>query len=373
MISVEIAMLNKKIVNILQEKIPTTNGTTFISPLLINRQRLINYNIKTKFYKVLSDDLFDCDVLIITSKFAAENKWWSEPNKTDMFKFLEKARSNVKYLIWADLSDGTGTTHFRTLPYVDRYLKGTILKNRKDYQRFLYGSRYVSDYYHNKFSVQDADPGEPHSNHRPNNSDLRKICLSWNSALYNYSYYGHLWRRLSKFIKFLPNIYLMRFVLPNNKREILINCRIGRNHKRNTVSFPRQKVVELLDGKTRSERVGKRQYFNELRNSRVVISPFGWGEVCYRDFEAIIAGATLVKPDCDHMETWPNLYIKNKTYIPFAWDFSDFNQIIESVSEREEELIKIAQEAQDIYRYYLFSEEGEAEFCERFKTLVSFC
>jgi hypothetical protein len=165
----------------------------------------------------------------------------------------------------------------------------------------------------------------------------------------------------------------MRFVLPNNKREILINCRIGRNHKRNTVSFPRQKVVELLDGKTRSERVGKRQYFNELRNSRVVISPFGWGEVCYRDFEAIIAGATLVKPDCDHMETWPNLYIKNKTYIPFAWDFSDFNQIIESVSEREEELIKIAQEAQDIYRYYLFSEEGEAEFCERFKTLVSFC
>ena len=28
-----------------------------------------------------------------------------------------------------------------------------------------------------------------------------------------------------------------------------------------------------------------------------MLSPFGWGEICYRDFEAALNGMLLIKPD----------------------------------------------------------------------------
>lgn len=29
------------------------------------------------------------------------------------------------------------------------------------------------------------------------------------------------------------------------------------------------------------------------------ISPFGWGKICYRDFEATLCGAASIKPNMD--------------------------------------------------------------------------
>jgi len=364
--------MNPKVINILQEKTPTINGAAFVSPLFKNRKRIKNYNIEIKFYTTPSTNLFNCDVLIITSKFAKENQWWQEYKKPEMFRFLEKTKKNVRYLIWADLSDGTGTTHFEILPQVDRYFKAFTLRDKNIYQTFLYGSRFNTDYYHKNYGIQDDNPGEPHLNVKPSNEDLKKIKTSWNQAFYNFTYFGYNYMKIKQYLRIVPNLNFIHFTPPSNKREILFNCRISTNYRRNTVSFQRQKVVELLNDKISSDRVGIRKYFNELKDSRVVISPFGWGEVCYRDFETIIAGATLMKPACDHMETWPNFYKENKTYLSFKWDFTDFNTIIESLSDREEELVEIAQEAQDIYRYYLFSDEGKNVFCERFSSLVSF-
>lgn len=37
-------------------------------------------------------------------------------------------------------------------------------------------------------------------------------------------------------------------------------------------------------------------YWQTMCQSKVVISPWGWGEYCYRDYEALAAGATLVRP-----------------------------------------------------------------------------
>ena len=31
------------------------------------------------------------------------------------------------------------------------------------------------------------------------------------------------------------------------------------------------------------------------------MSPFGFGEICYRDFEAMLNGACLIKPDVSHL------------------------------------------------------------------------
>ena len=173
-------------------------------------------------------------------------------------------------------------------------------------------------------------------------------------------------------VKCLPRIYLKDWTSPERNRPNLISCRINTKYSRKTISFQRCKVFHHLKGRIQEGRLNLKLYFEELRNSRVGISPFGAGEICYRDYETIICGSTLMKPDCDHMETWPNLYIKNETYIPFKWDFSDFEYIIDTLPDRNNELIEIARKAQNLYYNFLFTEEGRSSFCKRFSYLVSF-
>jgi len=61
------------------------------------------------------------------------------------------------------------------------------------------------------------------------------------------------------------------------------------------------------------------QYIKELKSVAAVLSPFGWGEVCYRDSEAIRNGACLIKPDCSHLLTWPDVYQDGVTYVAIDW------------------------------------------------------
>ena len=69
-----------------------------------------------------------------------------------------------------------------------------------------------------------------------------------------------------------------------------------------------------------------RNYYKELHNSKYAISPFGWGEICIRDFEAIVQGSVLIKPDVAHLETWPNIYLNGETYLSIPWDLECFEE-----------------------------------------------
>lgn len=82
-------------------------------------------------------------------------------------------------------------------------------------------------------------------------------------------------------------------------------------------------------------------YYKELLQSRICFSPFGYGEVCWRDYEAIMAGALLVKPDMSHMETAPNIFIPYENYVPVKWDFSDLEEKLEYYLSHEKEANEI--------------------------------
>ena len=62
-----------------------------------------------------------------------------------------------------------------------------------------------------------------------------------------------------------------------------------------------------------------------------MLSPFGWGEICYRDFEASLGGNLLLKPSMDHIDTWPNIY-REDCYLKLDWDFSNLDIINEIFS-----------------------------------------
>lgn len=78
-------------------------------------------------------------------------------------------------------------------------------------------------------------------------------------------------------------------------------------------------------------RVKRSKFFKELVQSKVVFSPFGYGEVCWRDYEAFATGAVLLKPNMDHINTLSNEFIPDETYVSLQWDLSDFENKLEHV------------------------------------------
>ncbi|HEY0090745.1 MAG TPA: hypothetical protein VGB37_17980 [Candidatus Lokiarchaeia archaeon] len=117
-------------------------------------------------------------------------------------------------------------------------------------------------------------------------------------------------------------------------------------------------------------RIPKKLYLKTMRSSKAIFSPFGWGEICYRDFEILISGAALIKPNMDHLETWPNIYIKNKTYIPISWKIEDWASEIPKVLSDENFLFEVAINGQNQYKKY-WTNRGRSVFCERFIDLIT--
>ncbi len=70
-------------------------------------------------------------------------------------------------------------------------------------------------------------------------------------------------------------------------------------------------------------------YMDEMRRARLCLSPFGYGELCWRDIEAFLAGAVLIKPDMRHLDTLPDLYVPQETYLPVCWDYADLPEVVE--------------------------------------------
>jgi hypothetical protein len=73
-----------------------------------------------------------------------------------------------------------------------------------------------------------------------------------------------------------------------------------------------------------NEAVPPVDYYELLLRSKIVVSPYGVGESCLRDWEAVFAGCVLVKPRCDHVERFP-------LHFECAADFGVLNQIVTDI------------------------------------------
>lgn len=347
------------------------NEYAFIAPIQYNRKLLRVLGIQVRFFFEAEPALYDCDTLVISSKYARHQKLWAEPSR--VAEFLGSCKKANK-LIWADLSDGTGTGQFAVLDRVDRYIKSSLLKDRSLYGQPYYGGRVFTHFYHEKFGVEDERPAEAHLNlPLEKTAHFDKLELGWNQFMLDYSYYGAFGEKVFRKMKWLPrNIAPMQFKPAGRQREILLNSRFSTNYNRNTVAFQRKQIQKLLKGKSPTDRISPKKYYAELANSRFVLSPFGWGEVCYRDFEAIRYGAVLVKPDCSHLDTWPNFYQNGYNYLAFPWSLEGFESFIEELGAQPDKYIELSRNAQQLYKKVLFDEEGKQSFAKRFAALVIF-
>jgi len=353
-------------VNFLTKGFKNWYGQTFLYPVIRYRRHLKNRGIDLKLFHHDSADLTDCDVLML------DNSWFRDQwlHHTDqVIEQLKAYKAKSVQLHYLDFMDSTGMPHARALPYVDRYWKSYLLKNRHQYLKPAYGHRVFTDYYHEKYQIEDLNPAysEPISNE----SQLQKLGVAWSSALSNYAFRGlyqiELFKRLpiTKILDFPP-----KFIKAKGERPHPLFCRIGSNYSRETVAYQRQQICKKLSARIPLSRVSRRDYFKELSQSRIAISPFGYGEVCYRDYEAFLSGAILIKPDMTHMETWPNLYLPNKTVLYHDWDLSDMESLIERTTQSYYEQRSIAECAQEKYKEHLIGDTAAELFCEHFRNMV---
>ena len=115
-----------------------------------------------------------------------------------------------------------------------------------------------------------------------------------------------------------------------------------------------------------TSRVPQREYYDELLRSWICISPFGYGEVCGRDIEAILCGCLMIKPNMSHIRSKPDIFVPGVTYVPVQWDYTDLAETCDYYLDHEEERARIAGNA---YRVLADSDSADA-FVEMFTEVL---
>lgn len=120
---------------------------------------------------------------------------------------------------------------------------------------------------------------------------------------------------------------------------------------------PYEILHEMSNLKVAMGKVERSRYYEILNKSKFAISPFGMGEICYRDFELMQLGIPMIKPLMDKVLTEPNPYIPWETYIPVNPDWSNLTEIVNKIlSEDYSIYLKMVENFRKTYRHsYLVS------------------
>lgn len=132
--------------------------------------------------------------------------------------------------------------------------------------------------------------------------------------------------------------------LNHGRRPIDVFYR-GQSRDEGTVKIHRDSMIQkaqeachelglncLVENSTRN-RWTRKKYYESCMNSKIMLSPYGFGETCYRDFEAILAGCEWIKPDCRHILTAPDIY-REDNHVYCQPDWADMREALERAISR---------------------------------------
>lgn len=123
-----------------------------------------------------------------------------------------------------------------------------------------------------------------------------------------------------------------------------------------------QRAVESLQCTVHTARAAPHVFQRQMQRSKLCFSPFGYGEVSWRDYEAVLFGTLLIKPDMSHIASDPDIYEAHETYVPIAWDLSDLEEKIEHYAARADERARICRNAFHRIRAYHRDRRFEADW-----------
>lgn len=203
-------------------------------------------------------------------------------------------------------------------PHILFYVKKQIFSDFNQYGEPTLGDTNLSDYYSQRFHISAPKT-------RFNVPPGLKVVLSPNFDLSR------------------PIVNILKSRLNTGARDIDVHARIA-SAGTDWYSAMRGEAINAAAALvtefkvTPPGRVGRKTYLAELRRSKTCFSPFGYGEICWRDFEAMATGSLLLKPDISHLKLYRNYFRPYETYIPLRWDLSDLKEkvahYVSSVDER---------------------------------------
>ncbi len=246
-------------------------------------------------------------------------------------------------LVYFDGDDDLCVLWPELVSLVDLYVKKHLFADRSEYTKSRIGKTNLTDYVARTFGVEFADNIVPTT--RPLEDDqIGKLQLGWNIGL-------------DDKIRTLRAAH--RSPPPTAEKDIDVVCRASvptdtwLHSLRSTVIPQIDSLRNSYAVLTPDQHVTQDVYYQEMLRSRICFSPFGYGEICWRDFEAILCGCVLVKPDMSHVETVPNVFVPNETYVPVRWDYQDLADRLRVLLQQPEECERIRNRARRVLQEYL--------------------
>lgn len=195
-------------------------------------------------------------------------------------------------------------------PHIDLYLRKALFRDRCEFLTPRLGDTNLTEYYMRLYGIAEGEP------------------VDWQVP-------ADLLDRLGLIQNFLMAPGMIPAFLGSQpdfaNRTIDMNLRIAANGTPWYSAMRRHAMQTARDlpgvSMTTEGRIPHSQFLAELHQSRLCWSPFGYGELCWRDIEAFLTGAVLLKPDMGHLDTLPDLYRPGETYLPVRWDFSDLEEV----------------------------------------------
>jgi hypothetical protein len=353
-------------IHVLTPGFKTPNGRAFLFPLIVWRQELRQAGLHVRFFHRSTTEATDCDVLLVDSKFHRD-RWARERDAVlgEFARMVEKCR-----VVYCDTTDSSGSLLTDLLRLVHGYAKSQLLRDRAAYLKPMYGLRPFTDYYYRDHGVIDESPEWSPPVAEP--ALLDKLRVSWNSGLADYSLQGP--SKMAIYER-LPLRALLHFPKPSKRastaRHQDASCRFGTDYPRATVAFQRRAIRQKLAGRIDTQKLSRRQYFDELENSKLVVSPFGYGEITLKDFEVFLTGGLLLKPDMSHMETWPDLFRAGETMLAHRWDLSDFEDVLADAVADHALYVGKANAGQETYRQHTSGPDAPALFAAQLRRVIS--
>jgi hypothetical protein len=280
------------------------NETTF-RPLLT-----IPYHEYTEAgLKVVNDNSYDI-AIVGQSSFTNKNEFLHD-SIINGIDFVNKIDGDVILYDGQDSHSLIGTWGVFKNSKAEIMLKNTLLRDKMDYTvpspngRNYWKKESLSE----EFYISEEDV---------NSEKFQKILLSGTTWLNTINYERNIHsieKDIDIFAMFshntLPNFEYKKNIAPHYNQ-----------HRKNVLD-----KLSKLNGKfkiliSNDTKISERQYYELLTRSKVVIAPFGYGEIAPRDLIGNMYGSVIFKPEMTYLNN-PVYKLHNKqTYVPFLYSDS---------------------------------------------------
>lgn len=350
---------------------PHREGHNSVFPLLAFQKAMNEKGIFVQFFQSKKHFLNSNPDLFLISGISLPKL--IQGGRTAQLQFLSECYKKNFPVIYLSGSDSVGPFDKEILALVDSYLMRQLLVDKDFYlqphRRFYFRDKYFDKYY---FKNKEEFPLVQYTQH-----EVSKLGIYWNLGLIDWKT-----QTSSKLIRYfhilIRNTRLKVFSKGKDLKERTIDLSfrgnlfpnshdVSRFHRLQTYRKYRKSSVTRVVPK--EGLLSHSDFIKEMSDTKICLSPFGWGEVCYRDFEAFQMRTLLFKPDMSHIETFPNLYL-DSTYVSYDWSANSLLGLVDEVLNDITKYQKIADEGHQLLNFYLSKKSGGEAFATHFQGIL---